>query len=70
VDFYIGALLSINASPFRLTGADEKAAWLMVHPCDVGILYEGYITTWWDSPLAKVVSKSEWKKMPFGDRGP
>ena len=25
VDFYIGALLSINASPFLLTGADDKA---------------------------------------------
>jgi len=33
VDFYIGALLSINASPFLLTGADDKAlCYMEEHP--------------------------------------
>ena len=28
VDFYVGAEVSINASPFLLVGADDKARWI------------------------------------------
>lgn len=59
VDFYIGALLSINASPFRLTGADEKAlSYMEEHPeqfavADVQVILQKI------QPLASWLQKQE-----------